>query len=78
MTIEENRYVHQRLSDGCTTWKSIDDPNFSPKQTFQTIAFSYNTKSVVVSLPDDMDDVDGVKKMDPNDISRINITRDCE
>ena len=70
--------MYQRLSEGCTTRQSIDDPNFSPKQIFQTIAFSYNNKFVVISLPDDMNDADGVKEMDPNNISRINITRDCE
>ena len=70
--------MYQRLSEGCTTRQSIDDPNFLPKQIFQTIAFSYNNKFVVISLPDDMNDADGVKEMDPNNISRINITRDCE
>ena len=78
MTIEENRYMYQRLAEGCTTRQSIDDPNFSPKQIFQTIAFSYNNESVRISLPDDMEDVDGAEEMDANDISRINITRDCE
>ena len=46
MPNEENRYIYQRLAEGYTTRQSIDDPNFSRKQIFQTIAFSYNNKSV--------------------------------
>ena len=37
MTIEENRYMYQRLAEDCTTHQCIGDPNFSPKQIFQTI-----------------------------------------
>ena len=63
MKIEENQYMYQRLSEGCTTRQSIDDPNFSPKQIFQTIAVSYNNESVHISLPDGIDDVDGAEEM---------------
>ena len=78
MTIEENCYMYQRLAEGCTIRQYIDDPNFSPKQIFQTIAFSYNNESIHIKFPDDIDDVDGMEEIDVNDISRIMITRDCE
>ena len=78
MTIEDNCYMYQMLAEICTTRQSIDDPNFSPKQIFQTIASSYNNESIHIKLQDDINDVDGIEEIDINNISRIMITRDCE
>ena len=78
MTIEENRFMHQRLSDGCNSRKSISYSNLSPRQIFSNIAFGYNNEKIKIYLLDDIFDVDGHDKIVPNDKSRIAITRDRE
>ena len=76
MTIEENRYMYQRLSVGCVKRQGLDDPEFRPLQIFQTIAFIYNNEKILIDLPPDICDVDGHEEIDPNDKIRIKITRD--
>ena len=76
MTVEENRYMYQRLSVGCVKQQGLDDPDFRPLQIFQTIAFIYNNEKIIIDLPSDICDVDGHKEIDPNDKIRIKITRD--
>ena len=78
MSIDKNRYMYQRLAEGCTTRQSIDNPNFSPKQIFQTIAFSYNNESIHIKLLEDIDYADVMEEIDANDIIRIMRTRYCE
>ena len=75
-TIEENRFVYQRLSEGYTCRQSINDTNFSPRQIFSNIASGYNNEKIKTDLTGDIFDVDGHKEIDPNDKIRITITRD--
>lgn len=76
MTIKENCYMHHRLSIGCLNWHEMDDPEFRLNIIFHTIAFLYNNNKISIKQPYDMIDVDGHKDIDPNDKSRIKITRD--
>ena len=36
MTIDEHRYMYQRLVEGCTSCCHVDHPLFLPKQIYQT------------------------------------------
>ena len=78
MSLDENREYYQRLAEGCSSRKHLDDPEFSMKQIFQTLAFSFNNEKVIVEFPKDAWDLDGIEEIDPNDRSRIRISRDCK
>ena len=75
MAIEEIRYTHQRLSEGCTTRRFIDNLVFSPRKIFQSVTFSYNNEHIILQLPDNILDVDGNTDVDANNCTSINITR---
>ena len=76
MTIPENREYFQRLAEGVTSRRHIDDPEFSLKQIYQTLAFSFNNESIQIVLPSESYDLDKIYDIDPNDASRILIRRD--
>ena len=78
MTIDENRYMYERLARGVGSKDDIDDPKYYPQQINQSIAFHYNNQNIVVKMPDDMNDVTGAEEIDANDRMRISITRDCK
>ena len=44
---------------------------------FQTLVLDYNNEEVVVDLPADAEELDNHMTLDPNDISRMKILRDC-
>ena len=46
-------------------------------QMFQNLAFAFNNEDVKVTIPDDAYDLENIEEIDPNDITRIRIHRDC-
>ena len=70
--------MYQWLSEGRTSRNSKDDPSFCPSQMFSNIAVEYNDENIKIELPVNIFDVDGHEELDPNDKSRISITRDSE
>ena len=45
---------------------------------FTRCAFDFNNKEIIINLPDNAADVDGIDGLDPNDLARIRIERDCK
>ena len=78
MSLDIHRGIFQRLAKGVGTRAHLDDPAFSLPQIYQTIAFAFNNDKIVVKLPNEACDVGGIDNVDPNDKSRIRITRDCK
>ena len=78
MSIETNRHLFERLAGGCLSWRHLDDPQYSLKQIFQTVAFSFNNEKLHIEIPNEAYDVDGIMNINANDLSRIKITRDCK
>ena len=78
MSIEIHRDLFQRLAEGVSRRQHLDDPVYSLKQIFQTIAFAFNNEKIVLELPDESYDIVGHEEMDLNQLSRIKITRDCK
>ena len=78
MTVPENRDIFGRLANGPNTSNEIDDVGYHPKQIFQNIALGFNNESIVITLPPDAYDLNVIEQIDPNDMGRIRITRDCE
>ena len=76
MTIPENREYFQRLAEGVTSRRHIDDPEFSLKQIYQSLAFTFNNESIKIVMPSESFDLDKISEIDPNDVTRIRIRRD--
>lgn len=76
MSLDIHRGIFRRLAKGVGTRAHLDDPAFSLPQIYQTIAFAFNNDKIVVKLPNEACDVGGIDNVDPNDKSRIRITRD--
>ena len=56
----------------------IDDISYHPKQIFQDTALGFNNELIQIDLPCDAYDLLNIEEIDPNDICRIRITRDCK
>ena len=78
MTVPENRDIFGQLANGPTGHTQIDDISYHPKQIYQSIALAFNNESVNIELPFDAYDLSSIKDINPNDMGRICITRDCK
>ena len=78
MAIPANRHIYQRLAEGYTTRRHLDDPVFNMKQMFQNVSLQFNDERLIVELPPDYYAMEDSSCIDANDISRIRIIRDCE
>ena len=56
----------------------LDDPSLSPTGIFSKLQLEFNREDVVVEIPPDAVDIADVDNIDPNDMSRITIQRDCK
>ena len=74
--IDVHRAMLQRLMEGCISRRHLDDPAFSLKHFFQIIVFVFNNNKISVDLPQELYGVVVIENVDPNDFSRIRITRD--
>ena len=71
--------MYERLAKGVGEKDDLDDPQYSPQQIYQWIAFHYSNDKIVIKFPDGMNDVNGVEDIDANDkMMRISIKRDCK
>ena len=77
MTIPKNRPLFERLALGVTHKNVLDDVAMQPKKIFQDLTFDFCNELLRVELPKNSVDVDGADTIDPNDITRIKIHRDC-
>ena len=78
MTLPQFREVYQKLAEGVTSRDGIDNPNLNNTQMFQNLAFSFGNEEVVITLPEESCDLDRIEEINPNDITRIRIMRDCK
>ena len=78
ISIDIHRGIFQRLAKGVGDRVHLDNPVFSLPQIYQTIAFVFNNNKMIVNLLNEACDVGGVENVDPNDKTRIRITRDCK
>ena len=67
----------ERLAEGIKNRNQLDDSMYSLKEMFQTLVLDYNNKEVVIDFPADAEELDEYMSLDPNDISRMKILRDC-
>ena len=78
MTIPENRPIFQRLAEGASTRATLDDPSLSLSAIYQKLAFDFNNEDIIVQLPDNSEDIEGIQDLDPNDMNRILIRRESK
>ena len=78
MTLPENRDHYERVANGPKGRNQIDDISYHPKQIFQDTALGFNNELIRINLPCDAYDLLNIEEIDPNDICRIRITRDCK
>ena len=78
MTRPENREMYQRLAEGVTNRKHLDDPSLGLKQLFQNVALEFSNEEVMVELTEEAMYLSGIQDIDPNDRSRMRANRDCK
>ena len=78
MTRPENRETYQRLAEGVTNRKHLDDPSLGLKQLFQNVALEFSNEEVMVELTEEAMYLSGIQDIDPNDRSRMRANRDCK
>ena len=76
MAKEVNREIYQRLAEGCTSRRSLDEPTLSLKHIFLNIAVEFKNKMVIVNLPADAYDIDVIVNTNPNDYNMMQVTQD--
>ena len=67
MSVSANRHIYQRLAEGCTARRHVDDPVFNSKEMFQSLALMFNNERVMVTLPPDYYQLGDTRGIDPND-----------
>ena len=78
MAVEKNRPKLQRLAEGHKDWSSMDDPTLSSANIFRSLSFDFANEEIVIELPDNAGDIQGIDDLDPNDKVRMGIERDGE
>ena len=78
MSIENNRYILQRLSEGVKERVHIDNPEYAPKVMFQKLALDFSNELLYVKLPSGAEDLDEYDSLNANDSTRMQIMRDGE
>ena len=56
----------------------MDYPSFSPKQIYQTIAFSFNNENVKIQVLDGAYDLDGIDDVNAHEFSEIQVIINCK
>ena len=78
MSIEKNKYILQRLSEGVKERVHIDNPEYAPKVMFQKLALDFSNELLYVKLPSGVEDLDDYESLNANDSTRMQIMRDGE
>ena len=76
--LESNNEKLYRLSQGVQGRRDLDDPALSTKGIFQLLSLDFNNNEIKIELPDEAADVDGADELNPNDILRTRVRRDCK
>ena len=76
MTLEKNQLKFQRLAEGHKDWTGLDDPTMSLANIFRLICFDFTNEDIIIDLPDNTCDIQGIESLDPNDRNRMKIERD--
>lgn len=76
MSIEENRPLFERLACGATERYQLDDASLSLAAIFRKLSFQFGNEDIVITLPPNAPDVQGIENIDPNDKLRMLIERD--
>ena len=66
----------QRLSEGHKDLTGMDDPAMSLANIFRSLSFDFANEEIVIELPDNAVDIQGIEGLDPNDAVRMKIERD--
>ena len=78
MSLQKNRLLLQRLAECATERSTIGDPELSINGIFTQLCFDFNNDDIIIELPSNACDVEGVENLDPNNMNRITIQRDCK
>ena len=78
MSVPSNRHINQRLAEGVTSRRHIDNLTYSVRQMFQDLVLQFNDERVAVAMPPDFDDLADTEEINANDNSRIRIARNCK
>ena len=78
ITNESFRPYYERLSVGIKGRDMLDSPEFKEQAIFNELAFAFNNEAIMVPYPPNWNDVKNHHSVDPNNMERINIHRDCK
>ena len=78
MTYEMFREYYEKLAVGVKRRDVLDSPEYKDQVIFQELAFAFNNEEFTVSYPDGWFDVKNHQNVDPNNMDRITIHRDCK
>ena len=76
--MEDNSDKLYCLAKGGNNRNDLNDPGLSPRGIFQVLSLNFNNNEIILELPDEAVDIDGYDGLNPNDMSRIRIQRDCK
>ena len=62
--------------EGITGHSHVDNPELSINRIFTGLSFDFNNEDIIIELPNNKCDTDGVENLNPNDMNRITIQRD--
>ena len=79
ITSQSSNYeLFVKLAQGVKERNHIDDPKFGIMGIFSKAWLDFNSEDVVIQLPDTAAYIEGGDELDPNDSTRIRITRGCD
>ena len=78
MSLEKNRLKFQRLAEGVTERSQMDSPELSVSGIFTSLLFDFCNEDIVIELPENAADIEGIDELDPNDVLRIRTDRNCK
>ena len=78
MLLEKNRQKFQRLAEGVTEGCQMDSPELSVSGIFTRLLFDFCNEEIVIEFPENAADIEGIDELDPNNVLRIRMDRDCK
>ena len=78
MTLPHNIAMFKRPAGGIKNRAVFDDPKMLLKSIFTKLANNFNNDNYDLALPLNAMNVKGFESLDPNDMARIRIHRDCK
>ena len=78
MSIERNKYILHRLSEGVEERAHIDSPEYSTQLMFDLLTLDFSNELLYVQLPADVEDLEDFDSLNAKDSTRMKIMRDGE